>query len=176
MDFLCIQILNSNHIDSLSNKARRDLLDDEAWMRELLEHWHLEAPLPIPTAALSELKSLREQMYSILNGMSQNLAAVNQVLESVSTRLLLDVRQDGYHLNQIYDASGWNLVLWQITKSFADLLCNYDQSRIKLCDNPDCGWVFYDTSKNKSRRWCSDKTCGNVMKVRKFRERQKATE
>ena len=43
--------------------------------------------------------------------------------------------------------------------------------RLKICPADDCGWVFYDTSRNRSRRWCSMEVCGNRNKVRAFRER-----
>lgn len=172
MDFLCIHILNSNHVDVLSSKTVRDMLEDETWMQDLLDQWKLEAPMPIPSETLHRIKELRAQMYSILIGTSDNLTAINQVLNRVSARLQFDNRKGEYHLMRVYDTAGWDLVLWHIAKSFADMLCGYDLSRIKVCSNPDCGWIFYDVSKNKSRRWCSDKTCGNVMKVRRFRERQ----
>lgn len=173
MEFLCVQILNSNRVDSLSSKMPRDMLDDKTWMKELLKQWNLEAPLPIPVKVLEQIKELREQMYLLLIAKSDDVNPINQLLNSVSTNFHLNVVQGNYELVQIYDAKGWDLVLWYIAKSFSDMLCNYDLSRIKICDNPDCGWVFYDTSKNKSRRWCSDKLCGNVMKVRRYREKQK---
>jgi predicted RNA-binding Zn ribbon-like protein len=43
--------------------------------------------------------------------------------------------------------------------------------RLKICPADDCGWAFYDTSRNRSRRWCSMEVCGNRSKVRAFRER-----
>ena len=44
--------------------------------------------------------------------------------------------------------------------------------RFKACKG--CGWAFFDESKNSSRRWCDMGTCGSKIKVRAFRERQKA--
>jgi predicted RNA-binding Zn ribbon-like protein len=44
-------------------------------------------------------------------------------------------------------------------------------SRLKICPADDCRWAFYDTSRNRSRRWCSMEVCGNRNKVRAFRER-----
>lgn len=172
MRFLCIEILNSNRVDFQSSNTLRDMLEDENWMRELLKQWYM-APLPVSLTALNKIKELREQMYSFLTGKHENIKAINLVLKSVSSRMWLDIRQDRYTFDYGYDVIGWDLVLWHIAKSFADMLCNHDQSRIKICDNPDCGWVFYDTSRNKSRRWCSESSCGNLMKVRRFRERQK---
>jgi predicted RNA-binding Zn ribbon-like protein len=44
-------------------------------------------------------------------------------------------------------------------------------ARLKVCPADDCRWAFYDTSRNRSRRWCSMEVCGNRNKVRAFRER-----
>jgi predicted RNA-binding Zn ribbon-like protein len=47
-------------------------------------------------------------------------------------------------------------------------------SRMKLCRNPECQRVFYDTSKNHSAVWCSSRQCGNRMAARAYRARQGA--
>ena len=54
----------------------------------------------------------------------------------------------------------------------AELLELVSLDRLKECPGDDCGWLFLDTSKNRSRQWCSMKTCGNTAKVRRFRERR----
>ena len=43
--------------------------------------------------------------------------------------------------------------------------------RLKACANPDCQWIYYDASRNRSGRWCSMGECGDVMKARAYRER-----
>jgi predicted RNA-binding Zn ribbon-like protein len=43
--------------------------------------------------------------------------------------------------------------------------------RLKICPADDCGWAFYDPSRNRSKRWCSMEVCGNRSKVRAFRDR-----
>ena len=47
-------------------------------------------------------------------------------------------------------------------------------SRLKICPADDCRWAFYDTSRNKSKRWCSMEVCGNRNKVRAYRDRTHA--
>jgi predicted RNA-binding Zn ribbon-like protein len=42
---------------------------------------------------------------------------------------------------------------------------------MRVCPNPDCRWMFYDHSKNRSGRWCQMAECGNRAKVRAYRER-----
>jgi predicted RNA-binding Zn ribbon-like protein len=46
--------------------------------------------------------------------------------------------------------------------------------RLKLCENPDCLWAFYDSSRNRSGSWCRTGLCGNRLKNRAYRERRRA--
>jgi hypothetical protein len=43
--------------------------------------------------------------------------------------------------------------------------------RVKICPADDCRWAFYDTSRNRSRQWCSMEECGNRAKARAHRQR-----
>lgn len=47
--------------------------------------------------------------------------------------------------------------------------------RLKACANPDCQWIYYDASRNRSGRWCSMGECGDVMKARAYRQRARST-
>ncbi len=47
--------------------------------------------------------------------------------------------------------------------------------RLKLCAANDCLLAFYDTSKNRSRHWCSMGVCGNRQKTRNYRARKRVT-
>lgn len=42
-----------------------------------------------------------------------------------------------------------------------------ERARVRLCEAPDCEWLFYDASRNRSRRWCDMRQCGNRMKARR---------
>jgi predicted RNA-binding Zn ribbon-like protein len=43
------------------------------------------------------------------------------------------------------------------------------------CEGEGCSWLFLDTSRNRSRRWCSMEDCGNRAKARRhYERRQKA--
>jgi predicted RNA-binding Zn ribbon-like protein len=57
--------------------------------------------------------------------------------------------------------------LWPVVQSAIALLTTDDLSRVHQCPGAnDCGWLFYDTSKNGSRRWCSMEGCGSRVKMR----------
>lgn len=45
--------------------------------------------------------------------------------------------------------------------------------RIKACADPACAWLFYDTSRNRTGRWCSMRACGSINKARSYRSRRR---
>jgi len=64
-------------------------------------------------------------------------------------------------------------MIWAITQSAAQLLTGPHLGRVKECGDPRCGWLFLDTSRNGTRRWCSMSDCGNRNKARAhYRRRQ----
>ncbi|WP_372422233.1 CGNR zinc finger domain-containing protein [Salinarimonas chemoclinalis] len=46
--------------------------------------------------------------------------------------------------------------------------------RVKTCGSSTCEWLFLDTSKNNSRRWCRMDVCGNREKGRRRLQRERA--
>ncbi len=48
--------------------------------------------------------------------------------------------------------------------------------RLKICRADTCAWAFYDTSRNRSGKWCSMAICGNRAKARSYRTRRRNEE
>jgi predicted RNA-binding Zn ribbon-like protein len=65
-------------------------------------------------------------------------------------------------------------ILGPVTLSALTLLAQADVSRIKQCGGEHCGWLFFDTTKNKRRRWCEMEVCGNRAKQKAHRARARA--
>ena len=63
-------------------------------------------------------------------------------------------------------------ILWEIGRAAGRLILSPRLSKIRACAASDCGWWFVDDTKNRSRRWCDMKLCGNREKVKRFRSRQ----
>ncbi len=59
----------------------------------------------------------------------------------------------------------------EAVRSASSLLVTGHPDQIRLCG--ECGWMFYDTSRNHLRRWCSMKICGNRAKARRHYERER---
>jgi len=98
---------------------------------------------------------------------------LNETLSQALSRLqlLIDKKKE-FVLN--WDYQGLELVMWPVIWSAAQLLTSPQLARVGRCANPACGWMFFDTSKNRSRRWCSMKYCGNVAKARRHYRKQRS--
>ena len=66
--------------------------------------------------------------------------------------------------------------LWPVVWSAVDLLMQAPEtlSRVRVCANDPCGWLFVDQSRNRSRRWCDMSDCGNKVKARRHYARVRA--
>lgn len=67
-------------------------------------------------------------------------------------------------------------LLWPLALDAVELFTGGDGAtgrldRLKQCPGEGCGWLFLDTSRNGSRQWCDMRDCGNIAKVRRFRQR-----
>jgi len=58
-------------------------------------------------------------------------------------------------------------LLGPIALSALTMLAQADLSRVKRCRGEKCGWLFFDATKNKSRRWCEMEVCGNRAKQKR---------
>jgi predicted RNA-binding Zn ribbon-like protein len=78
---------------------------------------------------------------------------------------------DGGYLMSFEKAPVETAILGPVVWSAVELLREAQFERVKQC--PECGFLFFDRSKNNSRRWCDMATCGNRAKLRKFRGRRR---
>ncbi|HZW03128.1 MAG TPA: ABATE domain-containing protein [Anaerolineaceae bacterium] len=66
-------------------------------------------------------------------------------------------------------------MLWPVVRAAVDLLASPQLARIGQCaDDRGCGWLFIDTTRNRSRRWCSMESCGNRAKAQRHYGRVRA--
>lgn len=130
-------------------------------------------------AVLRRAVVLREALYRLFKslaakerGHAVDLELLNEELAAVraSERLVRD--GDGFVWRSLEARGALDKVLFAVTRSAAELLTTGDLSRLRECGGAKCGWLFEDTSKNRSRQWCDMKDCGNLAKVRRFRARQ----
>jgi predicted RNA-binding Zn ribbon-like protein len=63
-------------------------------------------------------------------------------------------------------------ILTPVVRAASDLLTSDALARVRQCAEGSCAWLFLDTTRNRTRRWCDMKACGNRNKVRRFRKPQ----
>jgi predicted RNA-binding Zn ribbon-like protein len=131
---------------------------------------------------LRRAAELREALYRTFSGLAaggspqpSDLATLNELLPAALAHLR--VTRDGGRFGWKSDgnARSLNHLLSPVVRDAAIFLTSTDFSRLRTCGNPQCGWVFLDTSKNGTRRWCSMAVCGNRDKLRRFRRRRRST-
>jgi len=67
--------------------------------------------------------------------------------------------------------------IWPVVWDAAALLSSPRHAAVHGCGDRECGWMFLDTSRGHTRRWCSMKDCGNRAKARRhYRRTQEGTE
>jgi len=138
--------------------------------------------------ALARAVTIREVIYRIMSGLAhggepagRDLATLNGTLAGALRRSRIAARAGSDTGCFAWEIAGriddFDRVLWPVLKSAADLLTSTELHRVKQCaDDRGCGWLFIDRSKNRSRRWCSMKGCGNRAKVLQYyRRRVQAT-
>jgi predicted RNA-binding Zn ribbon-like protein len=136
-----------------------------------------------PAAAakvLTRAIALREALYRIFSAVAgqrapqaADLDLLNDILGEAMAVLRITQTTDGFAWEWSSDAKGLERLLWPIAQSAADLLTAGELQTVRECAAPTCGWLFLDTSRNHSRRWCDMKACGNRAKARRHYERKK---
>ena len=66
---------------------------------------------------------------------------------------------------------GVDAILLPVLESARELLTTDRLRRVRQCPAADCGWLFVDTSRNGTRRWCRMDGCGAKAKMRRYRAR-----
>lgn len=144
----------------------------------------LEATRHPDTAArtLQRAVEMREALYRMFSGLADgraprpsDLATLNALLPAALTHLRVSSNGGQLGWRWIGSARSLDRLLWPIARDAAVFLTSSDFSRLRACRNPQCRWVFLDTTKNGTRRWCSMAVCGNRDKLRRFRQRQRST-
>ena len=101
-----------------------------------------------------------------------DLERINHVaIEALAHRRLVQVGHGYRWQSQWDDKTMSDLILWLVAQSATELLTSSQLSTVRMCEAPDCAWLFLDQSRNRSRRWCDMKICGNRQKARRHYQR-----
>jgi predicted RNA-binding Zn ribbon-like protein len=136
-------------------------------------------------AALGKAKELREAIYHILSGLAHNMPPHNSdmailnrfISETMPYARLTAIQNKNFSWEWKNSEDNLEYPLQVIVRSICDLLISGTIDKIGQCaDERGCGYIFLDTSKNKTRRWCNMGDCGNRAKARRHYHKKLASE
>lgn len=117
---------------------------------------------------------LRESVFRILlavigkNSPKQtDLDILNSEIDRMLPLLKLKYVNQGFVWEKSNDIKNLDWMLSTIVQNITEFLTSDQLGRLKVCGDENCGWLFLDMSKNKSRRWCSMQDCGNRAKAKR---------
>src|SRR5207245_332742 len=108
--------------------------------------------------AVAENQRIRPGALDVLNGELAGAMARSQVVPT----------DTGFTWLWAEGGRALDCVLWPVARSAADLLTEGPLGAIRRCEGRGCGWLFLDTSRNRTRRWCDMRICGNRAKARRL--------
>ncbi|WP_460666093.1 CGNR zinc finger domain-containing protein [Kribbella swartbergensis] len=157
----------------LDDRRRVDRIADPVNLRRWLTAGGLEPPARVTRAQRDQLVRCREDAYAVLHPLAvgaepaaRDLAVLRDLIEdAVRDAWLVSARPLTWRATTVVDRL--RLAVWRL---FED----EDLSRLRQCDDDDCGWLFLDRTRNGSRRWCSSADCGNRARARRHYQRRRA--
>jgi predicted RNA-binding Zn ribbon-like protein len=165
-----------NYEDLLAWTGKVGLLHEE----QLQMLMRKAATQPKESAAIfAKSLELRESVYRIFvaktNGKSpaeEDLTILNALLTRLTSGAQIVYHSGRFDWEWNFDESALEAPLWVIVLSAVDLMTSEHLKWLGQCaDEEGCGWLFVDTSKNHSRRWCDINDCGNRAKQRRYQQR-----
>ena len=118
---------------------------------------------------------LREALYRILVAASERRAApaadlsrLNRFVAATFSAAKIAEARGRFSL-ETSPEDELDRMLALVVRSAVDLLTTDEVTKIGLCADDTCRWLFLDTTRSRTRRWCDMKACGNRNKVRRFR-------
>lgn len=97
--------------------------------------------------------------------------ALRRIREAAKEGLIrVEIHQDGRAVARPAH-EGVPALFARLLSAIADAQYAGTWDRLKACADEECQWAFYDSSRNRSRTWCSMEVCGNRAKTRAYRAR-----
>jgi predicted RNA-binding Zn ribbon-like protein len=128
------------------------------------------------SAARELRKSIRAAAEAIIDGKPVppgSIRAVNSLLLKRNGHFQIERRSARLERRFVSEMADALALLAPLAESAADLLCDANPVLIRKCADESCDLLFYDSTKNHRRRWCSMSACGNRAKVAAHRARQR---
>lgn len=165
-------------VNSADRGSTPELLPDVHSLESFVERHRVSEIGPLTTEDVDAVHRLRERVRRIFTATDDREAAlaVNRVIADcpVTPRL---TDHDDYAWHMHYFTPGARLAEHLAVDcgiALGRVLAAGERDRLRICEAPDCEQVLVDLSRNRSKRYCDARTCGNRLHVAAYRERRRA--
>jgi predicted RNA-binding Zn ribbon-like protein len=164
-------------VNTAPGRSPGECLPDVAALDALVRRREISEAGRLTREDLAAVHRLRSRLAAIFAAQDEPTAIrlVNDlVADARTTPRLTD--HDGWPLHMHYYAPGARLaehLAADCGMALAFVLAAGERQRLAVCASPDCSRVLVDLSRNRSKRYCDSRTCGNRLHVAAYRARQK---
>lgn len=137
----------------------------------------------LPSSAAATLQralSLREGIYTCCVRLAKrqmlrkgDLAEINRELAIALPNQRLRAEKSGCGWYWAGRDDALDRMLWPVALAAAGVLTGDASQRLRQCASVTCSWLFFDSSRNRRRRWCDMASCGNRAKARRYYARHR---
>ncbi len=191
---LCLDFVNtlSNRTTSVPEEHLNVYTDLLAWSRQagIVDEQGIEQLRTLgeeqsgqAARKAEQARQTRELLFKIFSALTREQVPRQEDLEQFNALLAAAMKHtriapggEGFVWEWSEDQDRLELPLWFVVRDAAELLTSRELGRVRTCASEDCDWLFLDTSKNHSRRWCAMNSCGNRAKARRHYSRKKGSE
>jgi predicted RNA-binding Zn ribbon-like protein len=165
-------------VNSAPSGGNEELLPDLDSLSDFVTRHEVSEVSRLTQSDLAAVHELRHRIRPAFGAADDAFAAqiVNQLVgQAPVTPRLTD--HDGYAWHMHYFAPGASLaehLAVDCGMALAHVLSLGERERLRVCDAPGCDQVLVDLSRNRSKRYCDARTCGNRLHVAAYRERRRA--
>jgi len=154
-----------------------DGLPDVTGLTDFVQKHEISDVGALTESDLAEVRRIRARFAAVFAAPDSPTAAalINELVAAAGTTPRL-TDHDGYDWHVHYFAPGASIgdhLAADCGMALAFFVVAGERERLRRCEAPDCRRAFVDLSRNRSRRYCDSRTCGNRLHVAAYRARRK---
>ncbi|GHJ38845.1 CGNR zinc finger domain-containing protein [Streptomyces sp. TS71-3] len=164
-------------VNSAPDADAADGLADVDALRTFVDQHNFSDVGTLTERDLAAVRAARTRFTEVFATHDARTAAklINELLAGAGTTPQL-TDHDGFDWHVHYFAPGASVadhMAADCGMALAFFVVAGEQERLRRCAAPDCRNAFVDLSRNRSRRYCDSRTCGNRLHVAAYRARRK---